>query len=117
MLCSVAAVATPGLVTGIVSFLQDKLLALELRILVPDPAERDRIRGSNGVLHAVISADQDTKAKQTQWCGLNGAALCSSISSSVITDTAGSCRHTGYHRHLSVVVPVYINTTKTALKL
>lgn len=56
MLCSVTAVATPGLVTGIVSFLQDKLLALELRILVPHPAERQNVivntnHGSNMVLH------------------------------------------------------------------
>lgn len=40
MLSAVAAVATPGLVTGIVSLLQNKLLALILRILITHPARK-----------------------------------------------------------------------------
>lgn len=43
MLGSVAAISAPGLVARIVSLLQDKLLSLELRVLITHPAEkRDR---------------------------------------------------------------------------
>ena len=38
VLGSVAAVAAPGLVAGIISLLQDELLALELRVLITHPA-------------------------------------------------------------------------------
>ena len=44
MLSPVAAVSTPGLVAGVVSLLQDELLALELRVLIAHPA-REGERG------------------------------------------------------------------------
>lgn len=39
MLSSVTAVSAPSLVTGVVSLLKDKLLALELRVLITQPAK------------------------------------------------------------------------------
>lgn len=38
VLGSVAAVSTPGLVAGVVSLLQNKLLSLELWVLITHPA-------------------------------------------------------------------------------
>lgn len=40
MLGSVAAVSTPGLVARVVSLLQDKLLSLELWVLITHPARQ-----------------------------------------------------------------------------
>lgn len=44
VLGSVAAVAAPGLVARVVSLLQDKLLALELGVLITNPTEGQRQR-------------------------------------------------------------------------
>ena len=40
VLGSVAAVSTPGLVAGVVSLLQDKLLSLELGVLITHPTRQ-----------------------------------------------------------------------------
>lgn len=42
VLGSVAAVSTPGLVARVVSLLQDKLLSLELWVLITHPARRQK---------------------------------------------------------------------------
>lgn len=42
VLGSVAAVSTPGLVARVVSLLQDKLLPLELRVLITHPARKQK---------------------------------------------------------------------------
>lgn len=47
VLGSVAAVSAPGLVAGVVSLLQDKLLSLELWVLVTHPARQEE-RGRGG---------------------------------------------------------------------
>lgn len=48
MLGSVAAVSAPGLVTRIVSLLQDELLSLELWVLITHPAvQRDGAEENN----------------------------------------------------------------------
>ena len=48
MLGPVAAVSAPGLVAGVVSLLQDELLALELRVLIAHPAGGEEERGGGG---------------------------------------------------------------------
>lgn len=42
VLGSVAAVSAPGLVAGVVSLLQDKLLSLELWVLITHPARQEK---------------------------------------------------------------------------
>lgn len=43
VLSAVAAVSTPGLIAGIISFLQDELLTLILWVLITHPAAKIRI--------------------------------------------------------------------------
>lgn len=43
VLSAVAAVSAPGLIAGIVSFLQDELLTLKLWVLITHPAAKIRI--------------------------------------------------------------------------
>lgn len=43
VLSAVAAVSAPGLIAGIISFLQDELLTLKLWVLITHPAAKIRI--------------------------------------------------------------------------
>lgn len=51
VLSSVAAVSTPGLVARVVSLLQDKLLSLELWVLITHPArQRNYVGKTHGTM-------------------------------------------------------------------
>lgn len=77
VLGSVAAVSTPGLVARVVSLLQDKLLSLELWVLVTHPARRQkRQRHPKTALNAwLIQVRTRTKMVEQTAVGVQLCAL------------------------------------------
>ena len=65
MLGPVAAVSAPGLIAGVVSLLQDELLALELRVLIAHPAGGEEERG--GAVKREEQGDEEEEEEEEEW--------------------------------------------------